>query len=187
VTEVVSVHGSSEADDSPARIYAPVRGHFARDALDRGYRLGFVGSGDGHDGHPGLAHLGAPTGGVAALVGAEPTRESVLAALRARRVYATSGPRIILRVAVDDVPMGGTIAANATSPHTVFADVVGTAPIERIDLVRSGAIVASRGDLDDDGAALTITLDPLAAGEYVYVRVVQRDGGLAWSSPVFAD
>lgn len=187
VTEVVSVHGSSEADDSPARIYSSVRGHYARDALGRGYRLGFVGSGDGHDGHPGLAHLGSPTGGVAALVGAEPTRESVLATLRARRVYATSGPRIILRVAVDDVPMGGTIAAGAAAPHTVFTDVVGTAPLARVDLVRSGEVVASREDLEGTAASLTTTVEPFASGEYVYVRVVQHDGGLAWSSPVFAE
>ena len=40
VTEIVSVHGSSEAADSPKRIYDPVAENFARDALDRGYRLG---------------------------------------------------------------------------------------------------------------------------------------------------
>jgi hypothetical protein len=186
VTEVVSVHGSSEAEDSPARIYSAVRGHFARDALGRGYRLGFIGSGDSHDGHPGLAYLAAPTGGLAALVGAEATRESVLATLRARRVYATSGPRIILRFAVDDVPMGGTIVGGGASPQDVFTDVIGTAPLERIDLIRSGAVVASRDDLTGDAVSLTSTIAPLAPGEYVYVRVVQRDGGLAWSSPVFA-
>ncbi len=55
VTEIASVHGSSEAWDTPGRIYRPVRGNFVRDALARGYRLGFIGSGDSHDGHPGLA------------------------------------------------------------------------------------------------------------------------------------
>ena len=62
VTEIVSVHGTSEASDSPGPIYGPVPGNFVRDVLDRGYRLGFVGSGDSHDGHPGLAHLASPTG-----------------------------------------------------------------------------------------------------------------------------
>ena len=59
VTEIVSVHGSSEAMDSPAVIYSPVAGNFVRDVLDRGYPLGFIGSGDGHDGHPGQAHWNA--------------------------------------------------------------------------------------------------------------------------------
>jgi len=185
VTEVVSVHGSSEAEDSPSRIYSAVRGHYARDALDRGYRLGFVGSGDSHDGHPGLAHLGGPTGGLAALVGAEPTRASVLATLRARRVYATSGPRIILRFSIDEVPMGGSIVPDAAATREAFVGVIGTAPLERIDLVRSGRVVASEGEFTDASGALLATLEPLRSGEYVYARVVQRDGGLAWSSPIF--
>ena len=47
VTEIVSVHGSSEAADSPGLIYKPVFGNFVRETLaDRGYVLGFVGSGD---------------------------------------------------------------------------------------------------------------------------------------------
>ncbi len=53
VTEIVSVHGSSEALDSPGRIYNPLPGYFVRDTLDHGYRFGFIGSGDSHDGHPG--------------------------------------------------------------------------------------------------------------------------------------
>ena len=44
ITEIVSVHGSSESLDSPGAIYSPVPGNFVRDVLARGYRLGFVGS-----------------------------------------------------------------------------------------------------------------------------------------------
>jgi hypothetical protein len=54
VTEIVSIHGSSESADTVALIERPVPGNFVRDALGLGYRLGFVGSGDTHDGHPGL-------------------------------------------------------------------------------------------------------------------------------------
>src|SRR5262245_21486607 len=68
VTEIMSVHGSSEAADSPALIYDAVPGNFARDALEAGYRLGFIGSGDGHDGHPGLTPLGSHRGGLAAIL-----------------------------------------------------------------------------------------------------------------------
>jgi len=100
VTEIVSVHGSSEALDSPIPIYSPVPGNFVRDVLDRGYRLGLIGGGDSHDGHPGLAHLAGPTGGLAAILSEDRTREGVLAALRERRVYATNGPRILLRTAL---------------------------------------------------------------------------------------
>ena len=128
VTEVVSVHGSSEAADSPGKIYTAVPGNFVRDVLDRGVQFGFIGSGDSHDGHPGLAHLAAPSGGLAAIFSENLTRESVLEALRARRVYATNGPRIWLRFWLDEGPR--------------FA-VAGTAPIDRVDVIRSGTVVES--------------------------------------------
>ena len=74
-----------------------IPGNTVRDALERGYRLGFVGSGDSHDGHPGLVHLASGgSGGLAGILAKARTREAVLEALRARRVYATNGPRIVL-------------------------------------------------------------------------------------------
>src|SRR5262245_12131722 len=78
VTEIASVHGSSESPDTPIPIYDAVAGNWVRDALARGYRLGFVGSGDSHDGHPGLAQLAGPTGGMAAILAEERTRDAVL-------------------------------------------------------------------------------------------------------------
>ncbi len=172
VTEVVSVHGSSEAADSPGKIYTAVPGNFVRDVLDRGVQFGFIGSGDSHDGHPGLAHLAAPSGGLAAIFSENLTRESVLEALRARRVYATNGPRIWLRFWLDE---GSRFA------------VAGTAPIDRVDVIRSGTVVESlpgEGRRDWGGP---LALDGLTTGEYVYVRVVQEDGGVAWSSPAFVE
>ncbi len=184
VTEVVSVHGSSEAEDSPQVIYSPVQGNFARDALERGYRLGFVGSGDSHDGHPGLAHLASGIGGVAGIMAEELTRESILEAIRRRRVFATNGPRILLQMAVDGRPMGSTVEPDSDGAM-VFIGVSGTAPIERVDLVRSGTVVASSPGQGGLEVKLTLHLEDLAHGEFVYARVIQDDGGTAWSSPVF--
>ncbi len=186
VTEVASVHGSSEAPDSPRVIYQPVAGHFARDALDRGYRLGFVGSGDGHDGHPGLSHIASPTGGLAAILADELTREGVLEALLARRVYATNGPRILLHVTLDGEPMGAAVAASAGRS---LLEVVVVAPetLERVDLIRSGGVART---FACGGAREFRVEEPivrLEAGEYLYVRAVQVDGGAAWSSPFFVD
>ena len=184
VTEIVSVHGSSEAADSPQAIYSPVEGNFVRDVLDRGFVFGFVGSGDSHDGHPGLAHLASGTGGVAAVLADDLTREGVWQALKARRVYATNGPRIVLRFAVGGHRMGSIIHPPSSTVQG-YISVSGTAPIERVDIVRSGRIVASsvgNGQLD---LQFALDLDELASGEYVYARVVQEDGGAAWSSPVF--
>jgi hypothetical protein len=188
VTEVVSVHGSSEAEDTPGRIYAAVAGNYVRDALRRGYRLGFVGSGDSHDGHPGLTHLAGPSGGLAGIFSDELTRESVYAALRARRTYATNGPRIFLSVTLDDQLMGAALSAVADENATkrLIARVVATAPIAHVDIVRSGAVV-EQVEVADTIANVQRDLRALRAGEYVYVRVVQENGGAAWSSPFFVE
>jgi hypothetical protein len=187
VTEVASVHGSSEAPDSPRLIYRPVEGNFARDALDRGYRLGFVGSGDSHDGHPGLAHLAAPSGGLVGILAEKLTRESVLAALRARRVYATNGPRIVLHVTLDGEPMGSAVAAGGEASRLLEIRAVAPEIVERLDLVRSGKVVRSFDGAGSRERSLSEPVGDLESGEYLYVRVVQVDGGAAWSSPFFFD
>jgi hypothetical protein len=186
VTEIVSVHGSSEALDSPRVIYSPVPGNFVRDVLDRGYELGFIGSGDSHDGHPGLAHLAAPSGGLAAILSEERTREGVLEALRARRVYATSGPRILLRTALGPHRMGSVVSVpDEGVTDELFISVVAPGALERVDLIRSGAVADSIDLESRRDVALHRTVEQLRAGEYLYVRAVQEDGFAAWSSPIF--
>ncbi|MFT4710336.1 MAG: hypothetical protein ACI9D0_000200 [Bacteroidia bacterium] len=199
VTEVASVHGSSEAWDSPGLIYRPLKGNFVRDVLDRGIRFGFVGSGDSHDGHPGLAHIASPSGGLAAILAKDNTRESVLEALRARRVYATTGQRIVLDVRLGGNVMGAAIPAESLENGSALLEmtVLGTAPLTRLEVIRSGEVVqrfdaAALGQTTGGQPHWTgeLRLDNLKAGEYVYLRVTQQgDGapGIAWSSPWFLD
>jgi len=205
LTEVMSVHGSSEAADCPTRLRGFLDGNAVRDALDRGFRLGLVGSGDGHDGHPGHTHLSpfsgyqrarpgsggtgrVGTGGLAAIRARELTRSALLEAMRARRTYATSGPRILLELTLDQRPQGSAVAATDLPQRTrLWLRVSGTAPIDTIDVIRSGALlerVVAAGALDLRTQSF---LEGLGTGEYVYVRVVQRDRAMAWSSPVFVE
>lgn len=204
VTEIVSVHGSSEAADSPKPIYDPVPGNYVRDAVGAGYVLGFIGSGDSHDGHPGLVQVADPggAGGLAALRSETLTRAGVRDAMQARRVYATDGARIWLDVRLDDRPMGTVFEADddGTATQKLEVEIAGTAPIERIDLIRSGHTAsidleserpeqAARDGHDETGeldVSLAREIPRLMPGEYHYVRVVQRDGHAAWSSPIYA-
>jgi hypothetical protein len=190
ITEIVSVHGSSEAADSPQPIYDPIADNFVRGgALGRGYRFGFIGSGDSHDGHPGLAQLTSPVGGLAAILSEDRTREGVLAALRARRVYATSGPRILLRCALGAHPMGASVplGPGASLSETLFVSALTPEPLARVDLIRSGRVVDSIELAGERDVALERRIENLRPGEYVYVRVVQRDDGTAWSSPIYIE
>lgn len=183
VVEIASVHGQSESPELPGAIYDAVPGTFAFDQLAAGMRFGMIGSTDGHDGHPGLSHLvPGGHGGLVAFPGIAATRADVLAALRSRRVYATNGPRIVLRVTIAGAPMGAALA-RPEGPVSVVVRVVGTAPIDRVELVGPQGVVGSRSG---QGTALLATWQ-LAAPAFLYMRVVQIDGGLAWSSPVFFD
>ncbi len=84
--------------------------------------------------------------------------------------------------------MGGVISTEHDgNRHELAVRVVGTANLERLDVIRSGQVVdqipiAGRREL-----TAIRSLTALRPGEYVYIRVLQTDGGLAWSSPVFVD
>ncbi len=194
VTEVCSVHGSSEALDAPNLIYRAVRGNTVRDALDHGLRFGFAGSGDGHDGHPGLAHLAAPSGGLAAVFAEETTREGILAALRSRRAYATNGARLLLDVQLGGRSMGSTIVlGEEPAPRELTVRAIGTGPLAGVEVIRGGQVVVAEPLGEALELETTFRLEGLRRGEYVYVRVTQFDLEnpqrllLAWSSPFFIE
>ena len=182
VTEVVSVHGSSEAADARRPVSGSRSGRYVRDALDRGYVLGFIGSGDSHDGHPGEAHLAAPSGGLAAVFAGDNSRQAILDALRARRTYATDGARILLRARLDGQEMGSRVdRADAARLH-VF--VAGTAEVESIEAIADGQVIT----VDRPQPGATVVWDAVVDTtrlRYLYVRVRQRGYGTAWSSPFF--
>ena len=200
VTEVTSVHGTSEAWDAPAVLRGAWKGNFVRDVLDAGVQLGFVGSGDGHDGHPGLAHIASGNGGLALLFSETNDREGVRAALQARACYATNGERIVLVAQLAGAPMGGTLRADALERDAALElALFGTADLVKLEVVRSGEVVASLGrgalgqtdglppDFEGTLDLATLGLEGLRAGEYAYLRATQAGTGLAWSSPWFIE
>jgi hypothetical protein len=115
------------------------------------------------------------------------SRAGILEALRARRVYATSGPRILLRASFERWPMGAEISVVElrSSGADLRVQVAAPEPVERIDLVRRGAVSESVAGEGRRELAFERHLAEVEPGEYLYLRVVQEDGGLAWSSPFF--
>ncbi len=185
LTEISSVHGMSEAADAPLPVRGAIPGNFVRDALLHGYKLGFVGSGDSHDGHPGLAHLVTGQSGLAAIFTESLDRPSLLAAMKQRRTFATNGIRPWMEVFIDETFMGSSLPT-PSNDHMLRVRYEATAPIERIDLVRSGRIAHLEGS-DRLSLDFERSIPRLQSGEFHYVRVIQKDGGVAWSSPIFVD
>ena len=109
------------------------------DALRSSYKVGVVANSDGHKGRPGASHPGASTfgayGGLTCVLAESLTREAVFEAIRQRRCYGTTAAqRIHVELAVNDLPMGGE--GRADGPVRIDGRVVGTGPLERVDLFR---------------------------------------------------
>ncbi|HKW92326.1 MAG TPA: DUF3604 domain-containing protein [Methylomirabilota bacterium] len=118
----------------------------AEDALRQGYRVGFVANSDGHKGRPGASHPGASTfgayGGLTCVLAESLSREAIFDAVRRRRCYGvTAAQRIHVELAVNGLPMGAEGIAGG--PVTIAGRVVGTAPLERIDVFRGVETVQS--------------------------------------------
>lgn len=186
LVEIASVHGSSESPGCPNEVRDARRGSHVVDALARGYRLGLIASGDGHAGHPGKAY-GNTLGGLAGIHAAARTREAVWEALAARRVYGTTGARILLEFDASGVPMGGSLAAAGDAPVLFRVHAVGENPIESIELVRDGRAIARHPGTGIEETFLFEDPGPHRAGSWTFARVVQIDGETAWSSPIWFD
>ncbi len=121
------------------------------DALKSGYKVGFVANSDGHKGRPGASHPGASTfgayGGLTCVLSESLTRDAVFEAIRQRRCYGTTAAqRIHVELAVDGLPMGAEGAAHGSV--RIVGRVVGTGPLERIDIFRGLEIVCTASPYD---------------------------------------
>ena len=107
---------------------------------------------------------------------------------RARRTYATSGPRILLRTSLAGQEMGSRLAGGELpSDPTLLVSVAGTDRIDRVEVIQRGLPPVAYDAEDRTEVTFQAPLEALAPGDFVYVRVVQADGALAWSSPCFVD
>jgi hypothetical protein len=137
------------------------------DAFDKGYRVGVVCHSDDHKGRPGATKPGASSfgaiGGLTCYLMPELTRDALFEALRHRRHYGTTGARIFIDVtgsfdhpvcgfsddpelgACQEIPvrqaMMGDIIRPGSVPMRLAADIIGTAPIERVDVLHGTRVV----------------------------------------------
>jgi len=139
------------------------------DAFEKGFRVGVVCHSDDHKGRPGATTPGASTfgaiGGLSCYFMPELTREALFEALRKRWHYGTTGNRLYLDLRatfdqdvtgfsedpqlgpaqefpVREAMMGDIIRAKSV-PMTLAVEVVGTAPLERVDVFHGTHVVQS--------------------------------------------
>lgn len=189
LVEICSVHGISEYLGGPRQVYDPTPGSFVQDALARGYRLGIIGSGDSHNGHPGRTERlsVAKTGGLAGIYATGLTREEIWDALKRRRVYATTGARIILRFSLNSHFMGEEVPLRPSAPARMDVSAVGCAPIARIDILKNNRVLKTHSGSSLREEFSFFDEGEKRPGDFYYVRVIQTDQETAWSSPIWIE
>jgi len=213
LVEIYQFRGSyenSKEDGNPvpeSGAGAPVPEGFVSRALALGWRVGFTAGGDDHTGHAGTDFPLTQRGGALYKAGlmcvwaGAKTREAIWEALWNRRVVATTGARILLDYHLNGHPMGSQLNARTDKDlqrrRAISIEAHGTAPVERMDIIRNNQVVHSVpvGALDcevswEDTSALDEVLLPPAKFSahpfcFYYVRLLQTDREVAWGSPVW--
>lgn len=201
VVEIYSSWGSSEYAENRDRGSGCDRfGHLnVVDGLNRGLRFGLIASSDGHDGNPGNAqspvcrhqHLWHYLGsGLTAVLAHDLSRQAVLQALHDRRCYAVTGAPILLDFRLNNHVMGRELTAAQVGRRPLLtAAVTGTTHLIRLELIKNGRVVwrqeCGGENYNRESVSWHDDLFDLNRETYYYFKVTQRDGEMAWSSPIW--
>lgn len=200
--ELYSDHGQSEFFDPGHPLNGSTNFWFVQDALAMGEKLGFTAFTDNHTGQPGY-----PGAGLGAVLAPELTRTGVFHAMRNRHMYATTGERMYMDFRVNDSIMGSEIEIDIDMVPIISYKVFGTAPLERIDVLKWDFIEGTYGDdyhpdfeiirsWSFDGSTLEAEAEFQDMDFYghslYYLRVIQANEVAGkpvwgWSSPVWVN
>jgi hypothetical protein len=147
---------------------------FVWNAWKKGYRLGVITSSD-----HGSTHIS-----YALVYTTDYSRQGILDAIRKRHTYGATD-NIILEYRADNHFMGEEFTAAKAPKMSVKA--IGTGDIAQIDIVKNNAFAYTTKP-EKRSAQFTWMDNKIEAGmSYYYVRVMQKDGQIAWSSPIWVN
>lgn len=149
---------------------------FVWKALEKGHHLGFIASSDHISTHISYAFL----------IAEELTPAGLLEAVRARRAYAATD-NILLDVrhhgSGGEHLMGEIFAS--TEPVRIEATIAGTDEILQVDLIKDGAVIDTVRPAASRYVYRYVDRPSRRAESHLYLRVLQRNGEIAWGSPVW--
>jgi hypothetical protein len=197
--EIYSFHGACEFFNNPMKYedfdFTPTTSNFgpyyARDAWAAGNYLAALASSDNHTAQPGQPH-----GGLTCVLAPELTREAIYDAIAKRRAYATTGARILLDFKVNGRMMGERFALEKDEKPEVAVDIVGTAPLEYVEIMRfDGKEWKTAHRWEDPGTnnrsvKISWKDDEYYSEAIYYCRLKQKEKYfgryvMAWSTPIW--
>ncbi len=147
---------------------------FIWNALEKGYKMGFIASSDHRSTHMSYAAVYTP----------DRTYADIWDSLHARRTYASTDNIIV------DFQSGGHAMGeefSATEPPRFDVRIIGTGKIEQIDVIKDNTF-AYTAHPDVSEVTFTYTDSAIERGtHYFYVRVIQEDSNMAWGSPIWIE
>jgi hypothetical protein len=141
-------------------------------AWKKGYKIGVIASSDHYSTHISYAMVYTPA----------QTRQAIFDSILRRHTYGATD-NIVLEFWLGDRFMGDDFAA--TEPQTIKVKVIGTAPVEAIHLIRDGNYIHKTSPGTEKAEMEYRDNDAGRGRHWYYVRVEQRNGELAWSSPIW--
>jgi len=186
LVELWSMHGSSEGVDPDDRpLTGPRRPEGVMGGLRRGKRMGLVAGSDSHTGRPGgsLDDVFPHGGGLCAVWAEALTRRSLFEALRARRTYALTGSRIVLRFSVNGAAMGSELPAS--SRCELLAEIWAPDRVAKVQLLRNTEVIHETSPDEEVCRVEFEDTRPADDPVFYHCRVTQADGHLAVCSPVW--
>lgn len=211
VVEIYNAWGSSEClakEGNPRPIKGKISSEDAdgsiQKALNNNYRFGFVSGG--------LDDRGIYTDffdnqtqyspGLTGIIAKDQSREALFDAIFKRHCYATTGVRMVIGFDIAGEPMGSELN-NTSKPGLLYnryitGFVVGTGPLKSVEIIRNGKVFQSfpcekdhfEFTVDDTDLLSEVCLHHKETSSnfaYYYLRAVQLDGHIAWSSPIWID
>jgi len=143
-------------------------------AWAKGYRLGVIASSD-----HGSTHIS-----YAMVYTDDFSRKGILDAIRKRHTYGATD-NILLDVRMGPHFMGDEFRLTAVMPLKI--KVRGTRVISRLDVIKDSEVIYSTAPNKRDVDFEYTDKGPVAGRHYYYVRVLQEDQMIAWSSPMFVN
>jgi hypothetical protein len=146
-------------------------------AWKKGYKLGVQASSD---------HLSTHIS-YACTIAEDFSREGLLEAMRRRHSYgATDNIILDYRIQAGGREyIQGDIADAKDAGFRLSVKVIGTAPIRQIDIIRNNAYIHNLQNLGREVTFTYVDSQPQPGESYYYVRVMQVDEQMAWSSPIW--